>query len=150
MTAARPMPDMSGWPNERDKPATKPLSGHQKRMRRRELIKRTLDLYAEGRSIHGISIELDITMERAAELLGAGLMGHRVASGDQLATFRAATADLRLDKLAATFSALLDEPDPRLRLDAAIQLREIEIERAKLLAGEPDGAVDRSGFHFIV
>jgi hypothetical protein len=79
-------------------------------MRRRELIKRTLDLCAEGRSSHGISIELDITMERAAELLGAGLMGHRVASGDHLATFRAAAADLRLDKLAATFSALLDEP----------------------------------------
>jgi hypothetical protein len=35
-------------------------------------------------------------------------------------------------------------------VDAAIQLREIEIERARLLAGEPDGAVDRSGFHFIV
>lgn len=77
-------------------------------------------------------------------------MGHRVASGDQLATFRAAAADLRLDKLAARFSALLDEPDPRLRLDAAIRLPEIEIERARLLAGEPDGAVDRSGFHFNV
>ena len=28
--------------------------------------------------------------------------------------------------------------------------REIEIERARLLDGEPDGAVDRSGFHFHV
>jgi hypothetical protein len=55
-----------------------------------------------------------------------------------------------LDKLAATLSALLGEPDPRLRLDAAIRLPEIEIERARLLAGEPDGAVDRSGFHFNV
>jgi hypothetical protein len=35
-------------------------------------------------------------------------------------------------------------------LDAAIRLPEIEIERARLLAGEPDGAVDRSGFHFNV
>jgi hypothetical protein len=39
---------------------------------------------------------------------------------------------------------------PATEVDAAIQLREIEIERARLLAGEPDGAVDRSGFHFIV
>lgn len=95
---------------------------------RRERLAEVVDLYAAGLSLPSIADRLGIRRDIAARLLGEGIESLPVQDVDEL---RAGT-ELRLDRLAATYGALLDDPDPKVRL-AAAGLRQVESDRSRLL-----------------
>jgi hypothetical protein len=96
---------------------------------RRTLLAEVLELYAAGLSVRDIASRCSVRMDYAARLLNEGLRSLPAADVDDL---RAGT-ELRLDKLAATYGALLDDPDPKVRLTAAAGLRQVESDRSRLL-----------------
>lgn len=96
---------------------------------RRERLAEVVDLYAAGLSLPSIADRLGIRRDIAARLLREGIESLPVQDVDEL---RAGT-ELRLDRLAATYGALLDDPDPKVRLAAAAGLRQVESDRSRLL-----------------
>lgn len=95
----------------------------------RALVADVLDLHARGLSPSRIAAQLSITPARAQRLLGEGIAGLPEQEVEELR----ATSELRLDVLAATYGALLDDPDPRIRLQAAQGMATVERDRARLL-----------------
>lgn len=106
-----------------------PPSGAEIRRRRQEGARQVLELYAAGRSVPEIADALGITQHKAASLLGHGIADSPSAEVQHLR----ALVDVRLDKLTATFRELINDPDSRIRLQAAQGLRQVEADRARLL-----------------
>lgn len=95
----------------------------------RERVQTALDLHASGLDVRTIADRLGLRSDRAAKLLSEGIAALPAQDVGELRT----TSELRLDRLAATYGALLDDPDPRVRLAAAGGLRQVESDRARLL-----------------
>jgi hypothetical protein len=95
----------------------------------RERVRSVMELNAAGLSIRDIADRLGIRPERAAKLLHDGIAALPGQNVDDLRT----VTELRLDKLSATYGALLDSDDERTRLAAANGLRQVEADRARLL-----------------
>lgn len=100
------------------------------RHRRRALAARALELHRAGRDILQIAAEMEIPASRAGSLLAAALA--------QLPEFDdadlVAQVDVRLDEIAETFRGLLKDDDPKIRMQAAQNLRLVEADRARLIA----------------
>lgn len=99
------------------------------RAARRALAAEVLDLHAEGLSVSRIGVRLGMTPARAQRLLSAALASIPESDIDELRL----TSEIRLDLLAATFASMLDDPDPRIRLQAANGMATVERDRSRLL-----------------
>lgn len=99
------------------------------RAEHRERVASALSLHQRGSDLHGIAGQLGCTVDRAAKLLGEALRSLPAQDVDDL---RAAT-EVRLDRLSATYGALLDSDDERIRIQAANGLRQVESDRSRLL-----------------
>lgn len=95
----------------------------------REGVQRVLDLHAAGLSIRDIATSEHITVPAAARRLAEGMHALPAQEVDHVRT----TSELRLDRLAAVFGGLLDDPDANVRLRAAQGLAGVERDRARLL-----------------
>lgn len=76
-----------------------------------------------------IGVRLGMTPARAQRLLAAALASIPEQDIDELRF----TSEIRLDRAAAAFGGLLDDPDPRIRLQAANGLVGAERDRSRLL-----------------
>lgn len=95
----------------------------------RDRVQRAVELHAAGLAVPAIADRIGVTVDRAAKLLTEGI---RSLPGSDLDDIRAAT-EVRLDRLAAVYGSLLDDDDPRVRLQAANGLRQVEADRSRLL-----------------
>lgn len=89
-----------------------------------------LDLHAAGLDVRSIAVRLGVTVPKAAKLLDEGI---RTAMPGQTVDGLRATSELRLDRLARIYGELLDDEDPKIRLQAAAGLKATEDSRARLL-----------------
>lgn len=95
----------------------------------RERLSRVLALHTRGWSVRDIAVELDCTSARAAKLLGEGIAAMPTQDVSELR----ATGELRLDRAARVYGALLDDEDPRVRVVAARGIVAVESQRSRLL-----------------
>lgn len=95
----------------------------------RDRLARALDLHTRGWSVRDIAAELGCTPARAAKLLGQAVAGLPAQEASELR----ATSELRLDRAAKTYGDLLDDPDSKVRADAARGIVAVEAQRARLL-----------------
>ena len=95
----------------------------------RERVRAALELHATGLDARSIADRLGTTVERATRWLSEGLRGIPAQDVDDLRT----GVEVRLDRLAAVYGALLDSDDERTRLAAANGLRQVEADRVRAL-----------------
>jgi hypothetical protein len=98
--------------------------------RRKALAARALELHREGRDILEIAKEMEISASRAASLLTFAL--EKMPGFDDAELVQ--LSDVRLDALAAVFREQLHDTDPKVRMAAARELRQLEDQRARLIA----------------
>ncbi len=100
-----------------------------RRAEHRERVARVLDLHVRGLSVRDVAAEIGCTPARAARLIAEGVA---TMPAQDVADIRA-TSELRLDRAARVYGALLDSEDERVRADAARGLITVERDRARLL-----------------
>ena len=96
---------------------------------RRERQSEAMELFADGVSITAIARRLGIRLDYATRLVRAGLAALPEQDVDELR----AGSEVRLDRIAGVWSELLNDPDPKVRAQAAEGLRRVESDRARLL-----------------
>jgi hypothetical protein len=104
-----------------------PLAGERAERRVRSAY--VLDLHADGNSLRDIAGLLNVTLARARKLLADAIASMPAQDVEELR----ATSELRLDRAARNFAELMNDPDPRIRLQAAQGVLATERDRARLL-----------------